>query len=117
MLARSLNLLSFCHSSRQFKYLPKIESLGSARKPYGFYSDPLRHPEKYHLDLHETPQTPDDVRLFGILSDGSRGYRYISRASLPKISNNIDQYKLFIPKAWGNIVRISVLAVHIPISA
>lgn len=99
-ISKPAELLSFIE---QFKYLPKIESLGSARKPYGFYSDPLRHPEKYHLDLHETPQTPDDVRLFGLLSDGSRGYRYISRASLPKISNNIDQYKLFIPKAWGNM--------------
>lgn len=87
----------------QLKYLPKIESLGSARKPYGFYADPLRHPEKYHLTLHKAPQKPDDVRLFGLFTDGSRGYRYISRASLPKASNNIDQYKLFVPKAWGNM--------------
>lgn len=87
----------------QLKYLPKVEALGSSRKPYGFYADPLRHPEKYHLTLHKAPQKPDDVRLFGLFADGSRGYRYISRASLPKASNNIDRHKLFVPKAWGNM--------------
>lgn len=87
----------------QFRYLPKIESLGSSRKPYGFYADPLRSPEKYNLTLHETPQHPDDVRLFGLFKDGTRGYRYISRDSLPKVSLNLDHHKLFIPKAWGNM--------------
>lgn len=87
----------------QFRYLPKVESLGSARKPYGLYADPLRHPKKYHLTLHETRQHDDDVRLFGLLEDGSRGYRYVMRKALPKVSPNIDHYKLFIPKAWGNM--------------
>lgn len=87
----------------QLKYLPKVEALGSSRKPYGFYADPLRCPEKYHLTLHKTPQNHDDVRLFGLFADSSRGYLYISRASLPKVSNNIDHYKIFVPKAWGNM--------------
>lgn len=87
----------------QFKYLPKVESLGSSRKPYGFYADPLRNPVKYHLTLEETRQHPDDVRLFGLFKDGSRGYRYISRSSLPKLSPNLTHYKLFVPKAWGNM--------------
>ncbi len=87
----------------KFRYLPKVESLGSSRKPYGFYADPLRNPGKYNLELHETAQSSDDVRLFGLLSDSSRGYRYISRASLPKVSPLIDRYKLFVPKAWGNM--------------
>ncbi len=87
----------------KFQYLPKVESLGSSRKPYGFYADPLRNPEKYSLELHETAQSSDDVRLFGLLADSSRGYRYISRTSLPKVSSLIDRYKLFVPKAWGNM--------------
>ncbi len=85
------------------KLLPKVESLGSARKPYGFYADPLRHPEKYGLELSLKPQSPDDVRLFGLLADSTRGYRFVSRGQLPKISANIDSYKLFVPKAWGNM--------------
>lgn len=87
----------------RLQYQPKIDSLGSARKPYGFYADPLRHPEKYHLELFEASQHPDDVRLFGLLDDVHRGFRYISRSSLPKVSPNIDHYKLFVPKAWGNM--------------
>jgi len=87
----------------QFKYLPKVESLGSARKPYGFHADPLRNPEKYQLALNETRQNSDDVRLFGLFKDGSRGYRYISHSSLPKISPNLTHHKLFVPKAWGNM--------------
>lgn len=87
----------------QFKYLPKVESLGSARKPYGFYADPLRSPERYQLTLSETRQNSDDVCLFGLFKDGSRGYRYISHSSLPKISSNLTHHKLFVPKAWGNM--------------
>lgn len=87
----------------QFKYLPKVESLGSARKPYGFHADPLRSPKKYQLTLNETRQNSDDVRLFGLFKDGSRGYRYISHSSLPKISPNLTHHKLFVPKAWGNM--------------
>ena len=53
--------------------------------------------------MFEEAQRPDDVRLFGLLDDVNRGYRYIARESLPKVSANIDRYKLFVPKAWGNM--------------
>ncbi len=79
----------------------KIEELGSARKPYGFCADPLKHPDRYNLSLSDTKKNSDDVRLFGLLPSGGRGYKYISRSSLPKVSPNIDSYKLFVPKAWG----------------
>lgn len=82
---------------------PKISALGSARKPYGFYADPLRHPEKYQLDLQDQARRKSDVRLFGLFDDITRGYKYIPRRNLPKISPNIDSWKLFVPKAWGNM--------------
>lgn len=82
-----------------------ISSLGSARRPYGFCAEPLRRPWKYQLSLEDSPQKPDDVRLFGLFSNGERGYKYIPRKSLPKSSPNLDAYKLFVPKAWGNMSR------------
>ncbi len=82
-----------------------LSKLGSARRPYGFCAEPLRRPWKYQLSLKDNAQKPDDVRLFGLFSNGERGYKYISRKSLPKASPNLDSYKLFVPKAWGNMSR------------
>ncbi len=80
-----------------------IDCLGSSRKPYGFCAEPLKHPEKYQLTLQNHRQHDDDVRLFGLLPDGNRGFKFIPRHQLPKISPNLDSYKLFVPKAWGNM--------------
>lgn len=82
---------------------PKMSALGSSRKPYGFYADPLRNPQKYNLKLQGEKEKSDDVRLFGLFSDSTRGSKYIARRSLPKVSPNLDTYKLFVPKAWGNM--------------
>lgn len=82
---------------------PKISALGSARKPYGFYADPLRNPQKYGLELQDKAQRKNDVRLFGLFDDITRGYKFIPRKDLPKVSSNIDAWKLFVPKAWGNM--------------
>ncbi len=87
----------------RFQYLPKIDALGTSRKPYGFYADPLRKPEKYNLQLFDHPNQNADVRLCGLITSDDRGYKYIKRADLPKISPNLDHYKLFVPKAWGNM--------------
>ena len=87
----------------------KIEESGSARKPYGFCAEPLKQPSKYGLSLSDTKNNADDVRLFGLLPGGGRGFKYIARTSLPKISSNIDAYKLFVPKAWGNMSKVAGL--------
>jgi len=87
------------------KNKPNLASLGSARRPYGFSAEPLRQPQKYQLHLQTKKLKADDVRLFGLFANGERGYKYISRSSLPKISPNLDHYKLFVPKAWGNMSR------------
>lgn len=82
-----------------------IASLGSTRQPYGFPADSLRHPAKYQLILHDKSTNLHNIRLFGLLENGERGYKCISRQSLPKINPRLDSYKLFVPKAWGNMSR------------
>lgn len=82
---------------------PKMSALGSARKPYGFGADPLRHPEKYQLKLYAKPSSIHNVRLFGLSGKGFREYQYISESSLLKQSRCFKSYKIFVPKAWGNM--------------
>lgn len=86
-------------------YSNNMEQLGSSRKPYNFGADPLRAPQVYGITLENDKQQQDDVRLFGLLPRGGRGYKYTSRATIPRISPNIDTYKLFVPKAWGNMSK------------
>ncbi|MBQ9017579.1 Eco57I restriction-modification methylase domain-containing protein [Candidatus Saccharibacteria bacterium] len=82
-----------------------IDSLGSSQKPYGLRTDAMKKPEKYGLKFTETKTNDDDVRAFGLLPSNKRGYMYISRDILPKTSSNLDHYKLFVPKAWGNMSK------------
>lgn len=86
-------------------YSNNMEQLGSSSKPYNFRADPLRAPQVYGITLENDRQRQDDVRLFGLLPGGGRGYKYTSRATIPRISPNIDTYKLFVPKAWGNMSK------------
>lgn len=86
-------------------YSNNMEQLGSSSKPYNFRADPLRAPQVYGITLENDRQRQDDVRLFGLLPRGGRGYKYTSRATIPRISPNIDTYKLFVPKAWGNMSK------------
>lgn len=85
------------------KDAPNMSSLGSARRPYGFSAEPLRQPWRYRLKLQDKRLRKNDVRLFGLFASGERGYKYIPREGLPKTSQNLDHYKLFVPKAWGNM--------------
>ena len=95
-----------------------MEEFGSARKPYGFCADPLKKPEIYNIRLLDSKSSESDVRLFGLLPGEKRGYKYITRSSifLDKTSTKyaeclkfIDKYKLFVPKAWGNMSKVAGL--------
>ena len=81
---------------------PKIISLVSASKPYGFRADPLDNPSKYHINLSKE-KSKDSVRLFGKKNGEGRTSYYIERKSLPKESPLLEKYKLFVVKAWGNM--------------
>ena len=86
-------------------YSNNMEQIGSPSKPYNFRADPLRAPQVYGITLENDKQQQNDVRLFGLLPGGGRGYKYTPRATIPRISPNIDTYKLFVPKAWGNMSK------------
>lgn len=49
-----------------------------------------------------TRQQDDDLRLFGLIRR-VRNFKYIARNQALKLSPLTDEWKLFIPKAWGNM--------------
>ena len=83
-----------------------VMGLVTARKPYGFCADPLDNPAKYGINPTAQPITDDDVRLIA-LNSRRRTSMYIRRDTLPKESPNLNCYKVFIPKAWGNMSKAS----------
>lgn len=94
-------ILSIYQKVEKLKEL-KISSIGSARKPYGFEADPIDDPQKYNLTIYPN-NTENAVRLFGRKKGIGRFSIYIDRHNLPKISPLLDQWKLFVVKAWGNM--------------
>ena len=79
-----------------------MADIGSARKPYGFEADPISAPQKYGITPTKEKQQDDDLRLFGLLNR-KRTSVFIRRNEALKISPLTDAYKVFIPKAWGNM--------------
>lgn len=86
--------------------IKSVMSLVTARKLYGFCADPLDNPTKYGINPTDEPIADDDVRLVA-LNNRRRASMYIRRSTLPKESHNLDCYKVFIPKAWGNMSKAS----------
>lgn len=80
----------------------KILSIGSARKPYGFEADPIDNPAKYGLTIFREHDESHRVRLFAN-EKRKRTMVYIEESKIPKISSLFDSYKIFVPKAWGNM--------------
>ena len=81
---------------------PKILSIGSARKPYGFEADPIDNPAKYGLTIFREYDESHSARLFAN-EKRKRTTVYIEKSKIPKISSLFDSYKIFVPKAWGNM--------------
>ncbi len=94
-------IVSVSNKVNQFQE-PKIISLVSSRKPYGFESDPLDNPAKYGLTLYDK-YFDGSVLLHGLKSGRGRCSFYIDRALLPKESPLLDSYNLFVVKAGGNM--------------
>ena len=98
-------ITSSCQKVRNYYNNQEFQSMadiGSARKPYGFEADPISAPSKYNLTLKDSKENSDDLRLFGLLHR-QRTYRYIPRTQAICLSPLTDTYKIFIPKAWGNM--------------
>ena len=81
-----------------------IIDLISTRMQYGFGSDALDNPQKYGLTLYDTP-IPRSARLFGRMRSAGRTYKYIDQALITNLKETacLNSYKLFLPKAWGNM--------------
>lgn len=86
-----------------------ISAICSSTKPYGLRTDALRVPGKYHLTLTDNKMHSDDVRIFGLVDGGKRGFRYIQQTTLPKATSGLKKYKLFITGSWGNMSRTAGL--------
>ena len=80
----------------------KISSIGSASKPYGFRADPIDNPRKYNLTLSDTRTNQYNVRLFGN-KNRKRSHTFIEKSKLVRESEMIESFKIFVPKAWGNM--------------
>lgn len=77
-----------------------LQEYTSARKPYGLSTDVFGDLEKYHLpSMSEERISDTDIKVIGL-----KQVRFIQRDyPLPKRTNAIDKYKVFVPYAWGNM--------------
>lgn len=77
-----------------------LQEYTSARKPYGLSTDVFGNFDKYHLpEMFETRSLDSDIKVIG-----SKSIMYIPKDyPLPKRTNAIDKYKVFLPYAWGNM--------------
>lgn len=77
-----------------------LQEYTSARKPYGLSTDVFGNFDKYHLpEMLETRSLDSDIKVIG-----SKVIMYIPKDyPLPKRTNAIDKYKVFLPYAWGNM--------------
>lgn len=77
-----------------------LQKSTSVRKPYGLSTDVFGDFEKYHLpSMSEERISDTDIKVIGL-----KQVRFIPRDyPLPKRTNAIDKYKVFVPYAWGNM--------------
>lgn len=77
-----------------------LQKYTSVRKAYGLSTDVFGDFEKYHLpSMSEERISDTDIKVIGL-----KQVRFIPRDyPLPKRTNAIDKYKVFVPYAWGNM--------------
>lgn len=77
-----------------------LQKSTSVLKPYGLRTDVFGDFEKYHLpSMSEERISDTDIKVIGL-----KQVRFIPRDyPLPKRTNAIDKYKVFVPYAWGNM--------------
>ena len=80
-----------------------LQKYTSVRKPYGLSTDVFEDLEKYHLpSMSEERISDTDIKVIGL-----KQVRFIPRDyPLPKRTNAIDKYKVFVPYAWGNMAGL-----------
>ena len=78
-----------------------VQSITSPNKPYGIRTDAPKDPAKYGLPpMPEIQGAPDDIRLY---SSNEQVYFLPKQFPIPRITNSFTKYKVFVPRAWGNM--------------
>lgn len=93
-------LVSIVMDSQDFRSMQEITS---ARKPYGLSTDFLKNPIKYNLPntIFDERKSEEDIKLYS----KSKIIKYLpSDYPFPKKLSEtaFNEYKVFIPYAWGN---------------
>ncbi len=80
-----------------------MQTITSSLKPYGLRTDFFDNPLKYNLPaINENKKNKNDLTIYG-LKNRSQTKKFIPLSyPLPKVTNAIYNYKVFIGKAWGN---------------
>lgn len=79
-----------------------IANIVSTNRPYGIRTDAFKNKQKYGLEfISETRLNPDDIKIYGVKNE----IQFMPRDMIDKLPKTgfYDKYKLFIPKAWGNM--------------
>lgn len=80
-----------------------LQEYTSSLRPYGLRTDYFDDPDKYGLpEANDNKNLDSDLSIYG-LENRKQTIKYIPRDfPLPKKTEAIDKYKVFIGKAWGN---------------
>lgn len=81
------------------KGFQQISEYISVRKPYGLSTDILKDWKKYNLPpLNENQENKDDIKVLT-----ARGVKFVpNNYPFPQIGKAFNQFKVFVPYAWGN---------------
>ena len=82
-------------------YIP-LQNSTSTLKPYGLRTDVFDDFNKYNLKpMYDHPRSVSDLKVIG-----SKQIMYAPQDyKLPKCTNRIFKYKVFVPYAWGNMSK------------
>ena len=100
-----------------------IQKIVSVLKPYGLRTDFLKNQSKYGLpSVQDSKQKDDDIEVLGLGDKNKRISRWIPvNYPLPKGSNAVHCWKVFVPKAYGagaigEVIPTPILGTPIQIS-
>jgi len=103
-------ILEFGEIIKNYNGFESLYNNTSARKPYGLAADVFSRPEFYKLPkFQESRKNQNDIRIIGLL-DYRRVELFVPKNyPIPKKTERLNKYKVFIPKAWGNMSEKSGL--------
>lgn len=81
-----------------------LDSITSVLKPYGLRTDVIENFSKYGLpEIYAVRKHVDDIVLYHRNNGVIKKYYVNKNYPFPKATNNIDKFKVFVGKTWGNM--------------